>query len=636
MVYTHAPIFIRLNIAKTVLLLVLAAGSCMPHIYAQGTETSPDYGLLNYSGKTKAKVFITTGKTLNAAKITSASFRSNFTDIPEKYYTSAKERYWFLIDLAEVDLSVAEKWYVSFNYFDDIVMYYISGDTLQSRKAGILQKERNIGVRDITDIPFTKDELIEDRYLYAQVRHISRKTILSTPFYKNDFTIDFFDNYFSRGYLLRQVPYYIFLGGMLLMFFYFIGFYFMYRDSLFIHYSVYLLVLILYIGSRTHLIQELFRNSMPVAAYIFNDVIQVLVNVFYLKFSQNFLNAKIDFPKLDKAIRYAITFLITVVLFQLTILIINPFSSAEYYIINAQRYFMIVFSLASYIYILRNYKKKVVLFLIAGSFFYLSGAVLAMFFWELKFLMAGTAVEIFVFSLGIGYRVKKVEQEKKSIEAEITQVKLTALQAQMNPHFIFNSLNSIRAYVISNETKKASDYLNKFARLIRLILHYSSKDTISLKEELEALTLYIELEQMRFRDDFGFELKIAPGIYTEKLFLPPLILQPYVENAIGHGLAPKSGSKKLLVEISKSEGNLTFSIQDNGVGRNYSKATRALKNPEHKSVAMALTRKRIDLLSNNPNENENISIVDLMDGDQPSGTLVKIKLPIQEKLRHET
>ncbi len=628
MPHTPAYIFIQLQIVKTVFLLVFTIGCCLPDLFAQATD-APDYGLLNYSGRTKAKVFITNDKTLGAEIITSASFRSNFTEIPEKYYTSAKETYWYLIDLAEVDLSFADKWYVSFNYFDDIMMYYGNSDTLKVRKAGKLQQERNTGVRDNTDIPFTSDELVEGRYLYAQVRHVSRRTLLSIPLYKNDFTIDFFTGHFSRGYLLRQIPYYIFLGGMLLMFFYFIGFYFMYRDSLFIHYSVYLLALILYIGARTHLIQEVFRNTMPLAAYIFNDVIQVLVNVFYLKFAQIFLNAETDFPKLNKAIRYAISILVAVVVLQLTILIINPFSTAEHYIIYLQRYFMIVFSLGSYIYILRNYKKKVVLFLISGSFFYLTGAVLAMIYWELKFLMAGTAIEIFIFSLGIGYRIKKVEIEKKSIEAEITQVKLTALRAQMNPHFIFNSLNSIRAYVISSETKKASDYLNKFARLIRLILHYSSKDTISLKEELEALTLYIELEQMRYRDDFGFELNVAPGINTDKLYVPPLILQPYVENAIGHGLAPKNGDKKLLVEVEKSEGKLLFTIRDNGVGRNYSRIIRTKANPEHKSVAMELTRKRIDLVSNNSTENENITIIDLMDAGQPSGTLVKLKLPIQ-------
>jgi len=635
----HTPafiFFIRLQIIKTVLLILFSIGFCLPDLFAQGADKEQDFGLLNYRGKTKAKVFITTDETLSAEKITATWFRSNFSEIPAKYYTSAKERYWYLIDLAEVDLSAAGKWYIGFNYFDDIEMFFADGDTLKSRKAGVLQKDRNIEVRDITDIPFTRDELIEDRYLYAQVRHVSRKTLLTHPVYKNDFTIDFFFRYFSREYLLGQIPYYIFMGGMLLMFFYFIGFYFMYRDSLLIYYSAYLLALILYIGFRAHLVQEIFRNTMPVAAYIFNDVIQVIVNVFYLKFAQIFLHAKTDFPKLNKAIHYAVALLIAIVILQLTVLTINPFSTFEYYIIYFQRYFMIVFSLASYAYILYNYKKRVILFLIAGSLFYLTGAVLAMFFWELKLLMAGTAIEVFIFSLGIGYRVKKVEQEKKSIEAEINKVRLTALRAQMNPHFIFNSLNSIRAYVISSETKKASDYLNKFARLIRLILHYSSKDTISLKEELEALTLYIELEQMRYRDDFGFELKVAPGIDTRRWFIPPLILQPYVENAIGHGLAPKNGEKKLLLEVAKSDGKILISIRDNGVGRNSSKAINTLKNSGHKSVAMELTKKRIDLASNNQTEKDNITIIDLMDGGQPSGTLVKLTLPIHEDLKYET
>jgi LytS/YehU family sensor histidine kinase len=244
-------------------------------------------------------------------------------------------------------------------------------------------------------------------------------------------------------------------------------------------------------------------------------------------------------------------------------------------------------------------------------------------------MMLGTAIEVFIFSLILGYRTKLIEHEKKSIETEMTQVKLTALKAQMNPHFIFNSLNSIRAYVISNETKKASDYLNKFAKLIRLILHYSSKDTISLKEELETLKLYVELEQMRYRDDFGFELNIETGVETHRWLVPPLILQPYVENAIGHGLAPKTGVKKLLVEIAKSGNNISFTIRDNGVGRSFSKKISNLKDSKHKSVAMELTRKRINLAGENKTGDENIEIIDLEEAGQPLGTEVRFKLPIR-------
>jgi sensor histidine kinase YesM len=244
-------------------------------------------------------------------------------------------------------------------------------------------------------------------------------------------------------------------------------------------------------------------------------------------------------------------------------------------------------------------------------------------------MMLGTAIEVFIFSLILGYRIKLIEQEKKSIETEMTQVKLTALKAQMNPHFIFNSLNSIRAYIISNETKKASDYLNKFAKLIRLILHYSSKDTIPLKEELDTLKLYVELEQLRYRDDFGFELKISRCVDIEKWMVPPLILQPYVENAIGHGLAPKTGVKKILVEIAESGDHISFAIRDNGVGRSFSKKINTLKNPEHRSVAMELTRKRINLANENKTGDENIEIIDFEEAGQPLGTEVRFKLPVQ-------
>jgi sensor histidine kinase YesM len=621
--------FIRLQIAKTVLLLVFAVGCCLPDLFAQNPETTADDRLLNSGLKANAKVFITTDKTLTAEKVTSAAFRSNFKELPKRYFAKANETYWYLIDLDEVNLPDTEKWYVCFSYFDEITLYYQSGDTLATRMAGMKYKNKSPGVNDFSDIPFVAEELIKGRWLYAQIKHSSRKRLLADATYTNLYSIDFSKEYSSRSFFSGQIPFYLFIGGMLLMFLYFIGFYFIYNDRLFIYYSLYLLALILYIGARAQIIQEVFRNAMPDAIHIYNDVMQVFVNIFYLKFAQYVLNAKTDFPKLNVAIRYAIALLCTIVLLQLIILISNPFSAAEPYIIDFQRYFMIAFSLVSYVHILKNYKRKVVLFLVGGSLFYLTGALLALFLWEIKYMMLGTAIEVFIFSLILGYRTKLVEQEKKSIETEMTQVKLTALKAQMNPHFIFNSLNSIRAYVISNETKKASDYLNKFAKLIRLILHYSSKDTISLKEELETLALYIELEQMRYRDDFGFELKIAQGVDSEKWMVPPLILQPYVENAIGHGLAPKTGVKKLLVEITKSGNNISFTIRDNGVGRSFSKKISNLKDSKHKSVAMELTRKRINLAGENKTGDKNIEIIDLLEAGQPLGTEVRFKLPVR-------
>jgi LytS/YehU family sensor histidine kinase len=320
--------------------------------------------------------------------------------------------------------------------------------------------------------------------------------------------------------------------------------------------------------------------------------------------------------------------LLSVILAQIVVIVLNPFSEFEIYIMNFQRYFMIVFSLGAYVYILRNYSNNLILFLVGGSLFYLAGALLSWIFWDIRFMMAGTSIEVFIFSIGMGYRIKIAEQSRKFIENEMNKLRLTALRAQMNPHFIFNSLNSIRAYIISNETKKASDYLNKFARLIRFILNYSSQDTISLKEELETLTLYVELEQLRFRDDFGFELRTGAGVDTKNWQVPPLILQPYVENAIVHGLAPKTGNKKLLVEITKEKSNMCCVIRDNGVGRNYSRNRQVDFNPQHKSVALEITQKRIELTHSGPADADNVIISDLTENGKPAGTEVRVRLSV--------
>ena len=503
--------FIRLKIARAILLIVFAVGCCLPYLFAQNPDNSADYRLLNSGVKANAEVFITTDKTLTSEKVTAAPF--------QEFYTSAE--------------------------------------------------------------------------------------------------------------LHQEIIYYIFIGGMSLMIFYFAGIYFIYKDKLFLLYMLYLLALLLYLGFKASYFRWYLLILVPNFQYIFHELIQVIVNIFYLRFAAIFLNAKTDFPKLFIAIRYMVRILMGIMLVQLVMLLTPDLRPFELYLLRFERYFVMLFSLGAYIYIIKNYKEKIVLFLLIGSFFYLIGGLSAIIMKEVAYMMFGASLEVFVFSLGMGYRVKKIEEAKKTIENEMARLQLTALRAQMNPHFIFNSLNSIRAYVISSETKKASDYLNNFAKLIRLILHYSSKDTISLKEELATLTLYVELEQMRYRDDFGFEIKIVQGVELEKWMVPPLILQPYVENAIGHGLAPKTGVKKLLVEITKSGNHISFTIRDNGVGRSFSKKISNLKDSNHKSVAMDLTRKRINLAGENKTRDNDIEIIDIEEAGQPLGTEVRFKLPVR-------
>jgi sensor histidine kinase YesM len=416
---------------------------------------------------------------------------------------------------------------------------------------------------------------------------------------------------------------------MLLMILYSFGIYFMNRDKLFNYYAIYLVALVLYLGVRMPLLFNPLTDSFPRFMYAYNELIQVLVNITYLLFAAHFMNARVYYPKLHVAINYAVRFLGLIMVVQLILILSGRFSYLEQYLVQFERYFMIIFTVISYIYMIVYMKQRIVIFLLAGSLFFLVGAVMAMFLYQIKYMMVGAAIEVFIFSLAMGYRIKLVEQEKLKIENEINKVRLTALRAQMNPHFIFNSLNSIRAYVISSETKKASDYLTKFARLIRNILHYSSLDTITLEAELEALNLYVELEQMRHRSDFGYSVEIDPDINLRKILVPPLIFQPYVENAIVHGLTPKQGPRSLQIIIGQTSAKLLVTIRDNGVGRSYSKKIRIVNDPMHQPVAMELTSKRINLTDSSTSDSENIIITDLNNNGQPTGTEVKLQLPLQ-------
>ncbi|WP_315817812.1 sensor histidine kinase [Paraflavitalea speifideaquila] len=156
---------------------------------------------------------------------------------------------------------------------------------------------------------------------------------------------------------------------------------------------------------------------------------------------------------------------------------------------------------------------------------------------------------------------------------------MSALLAQMNPHFLFNCLNSIDSYIIKNESRKASEYLNSFARLMRLILQNSRSNYISLKDEVETLELYLQMEGLRFRDQFRYEIRIVTQTDTASIVIPPMLIQPYVENAIWHGLMNKHDGTDRKVELLIEErgNNLYCVIQDNGIGRTQAQAVRSQK-----------------------------------------------------------
>jgi len=228
-------------------------------------------------------------------------------------------------------------------------------------------------------------------------------------------------------------------------------------------------------------------------------------------------------------------------------------------------------------------------------------------------------------------QIRKKEKLKTQFEKKLASVEMTALLAQMNPHFLFNSLNSIDSYIIKNESGKASEYLNNFARLMRLILQNSRSNYTSLKDEVELLDLYLQMESLRFKDKFQYEINVADNLNTASIVIPPMLIQPYVENAIWHGLMHINNDKpgKVDIKIKENENKLICIIQDNGIGRDKAAAIKAQKPGNHKrSMGMQITKDRIDLINKLYNTNTSVKIIDLKDdAGNPLGTRVELVIP---------
>jgi ligand-binding sensor domain-containing protein/two-component sensor histidine kinase len=228
-------------------------------------------------------------------------------------------------------------------------------------------------------------------------------------------------------------------------------------------------------------------------------------------------------------------------------------------------------------------------------------------------------------------QVKKEENLKTAFQQQIAQTEMKALRAQMNPHFIFNSLNSIQKYILQNDHFAASQYLTRFSRLIRLILDHSNQNNILLNSELDLLKLYIEMEGLRFDNKFNYEIKVDTDINTDTTEVPSMLIQPYIENAIWHGLLHKEEKGNLLVAFKKGEANnLTVTIQDDGIGRQKAADLKSKQVLKKKSYGMQITEDRIQIINQTQNINATCTIEDLKDEHgKGAGTKVILTIPFK-------
>lgn len=225
---------------------------------------------------------------------------------------------------------------------------------------------------------------------------------------------------------------------------------------------------------------------------------------------------------------------------------------------------------------------------------------------------------------------QRVARLTNDFEQKIAETEITALRTQMNPHFIFNCLNSIKLYTLENKSEAASDYLTKFSRLIRLVLENSRSEKVTLENELETLSLYAEMEVMRFKNKVRYQLNVAPEIDVLFVEIPPLLLQPFVENAIWHGLMHKEEGGTVTVDVEMpSDKLLHVEITDDGIGRARSIEYKSKSATLNKSFGMKVTNERIELINQIYKTTTFIRIIDLEDENGiPTGTKVIVEIPV--------
>lgn len=254
----------------------------------------------------------------------------------------------------------------------------------------------------------------------------------------------------------------------------------------------------------------------------------------------------------------------------------------------------------------------------------------------------GLAIAALLFALMYLYFKNRLKNERKNnkhredknkLEQELKQSMLSSIKSQMNPHFLFNALNTIQSYIYTNDKENASQYLGKFSELTRMILDMSNKEIVSLAEEIKSLKLYVELEQLRFEDKLVYEFVIDENLSLDMSFIPSMLIQPYVENAIKHGLLHQKSPWRLTVTFTEKDNGVDVIVDDNGVGRKRSAELNRQKNKkQHESFATSANQKRLEILNKDVNNAISIKIIDKEDNfGNAVGTCIQLHIPFAHK-----
>lgn len=425
-------------------------------------------------------------------------------------------------------------------------------------------------------------------------------------------------------------------GGLFVLFVYHLLIFFQNRSKLYLFYSLYLLALSIYL--LRHVVSE---NSSLIFQYT-NFSIQFLAYAAYISFARVLLDSRTHLTRWDRYFEFTtnILLILSVAFVFIQLLFGYNFQIKAF---NLVAPLLTIGTLISFYIVLKRIKDVAAKYFVVGSLIYVFLANISFFeiiigtepflnigVQPMFFVYLGAILQSIIFSVIIGFIIKRIEQKSKNAEVklavkmkEMEELKMTALQSQMNPHFLFNSLNSINNFVIKNEVEKASDYITKFSKLIRVILNSSSSPTSKLSEELEILGLYVKMEQMRVNGGFDYFVDIDQNVELDKIIVPPLFLQPFIENSIWHGIMKIEGPKFIKLSIKIEGKNVLCLVTDNGVGINKTKEQSHMSQ-KRKFFGIEATENRIRMLYQN--KNVNIQTRDISNGSK-TGTEVLIIFP---------
>ena len=477
------------------------------------------------------------------------------------------------------------------------------------------------------------------------------------------------------------------LGILFVLTIYHFLLYFQHKDKSYLYYSIFTGLIFLSNLNRPdngfiHILSE------PLSGFLNDYHVDIvwLYNMLYFIFAFTFLDVKSFSKKWYNFIFRAIYFLfficvISEIVFRTT---------GNWHILFIDRHFffiayLTILGIITYV-VLYQMKTSLKYYIIIGSIFLFSSSLIASFLYIFNLVPEGSKInhsifyigvilENIFFSLGLGHKqkiilkekndgqIKLIEQlqenenlrskiqeqleedvatlnkeaEEKKLEAlkskydkELSDLKMASLRNQMNPHFIFNSLNSIKLYIINNEKENAVYYLNKFSKLIRKILATTREKEVSLADEIETTELYLNIENIRFHNEIEFTISVDKNLSVDTLKIPGLILQPFIENAIWHGLSSKKGKKKITLNIEEYQHtHIKISILDNGIGRKKSAEIKQNKIHKKDSLGIKINEERLENFAKDYKNNYDLEFIDLYEDDKAIGTEVVLKIPIK-------